>query len=53
MIDSNLLWARAIDPMTGRIVKQHTFLGAALTVIAGAILAFAIFYVAIVLFAVL
>jgi hypothetical protein len=32
MLNENLLWARTISP-TGKIVKEETFLGAALTFI--------------------
>jgi hypothetical protein len=30
-IDENLLWSRTIDPITGKIVKEETFVNAALT----------------------
>jgi hypothetical protein len=47
MIDTNLLWSRAINPINGRIHKEPTILGCALIVI-GLI---ALGYVVLVLFA--
>lgn len=49
MIDTNLLWSRAINPLNGRIHKEPTVLGVALITAGLAALG----YVALVLFAVL
>jgi hypothetical protein len=34
MIDNDILWSRTIDPISGKIVKEETFLNAALTFLA-------------------
>lgn len=33
MIDESLLWSRTIDPIKGKIVKEETFLNAALATV--------------------
>jgi hypothetical protein len=35
IVDNSILYARAIDPLSGRIEKQDTFLCAALKFVAG------------------
>jgi len=47
MIDTNLLWSRAINPINGRIHKEPTVLGCALIAIGLAALG----YIVLVLFA--
>jgi len=47
MIDTNLLWSRAINPINGRIHKEPTVLGCALIVAAALVIG----YIVLVLFA--
>ncbi len=44
MLNENILWARTINPVNGRIVREPTVLGAVLYVIGGAIVLGAAFY---------
>ena len=50
MIRENLLWGMMIDPMSGRIVKRDTIVGAAVKVVGGAVLIVGFLYIFAVLF---
>ena len=45
MLNTNLLWTRIIDPVSGRIEKRETFLGATLAFLSILIVATAIFLI--------
>jgi hypothetical protein len=48
MIRESLLWSMMVDPISGRIVKRDTFLGAAVKVVAGSIIIAVVAYLLVV-----
>jgi hypothetical protein len=46
MLNENILWARPIDPMSGKLIKDPTFLGALLIGIAFFVLISALVFLA-------
>jgi amino acid transporter len=38
MLKENILWGMTLDPMSGKLQKQMTFLGSVLAITAGAII---------------
>lgn len=53
MIDTNILWSRAIDPISGKLHKEPTVIGSSLLIIGGSIAAVAVAYTLLVLFSAL